>query len=205
MIMPANRPHHNRPTDIIPHLGSLCPGIGKFALIDAVSGHPVFFQTVEEGFVSEAQKPRRSRPVASSPFKRLPQQTRLHLLPADPFRWETEGTARAAAPPAQIDREILLADPPILGEEDQPFDNVGQLANVPRPAVLDHDAEDRRRQRSNIDPVADRRLLEEVRRKERYIFGSLPQRWQLDGNHIEAVKEVFPKAASGDHRQQILI
>ena len=76
------------------------------------------------------------------------------------------------------------------------LNHVAQFAYISRPGVahqhFDRVVGDFARPAS----VGGSELLQKIARQQRDIFFAFPQRWHEEGNHVEAIKQIFPEIAS---------
>jgi hypothetical protein len=81
-------------------------------------------------------------------------------------------------------------------ENDGPFDRVLQLAHISRPFISLQERERFGGEAAELLFRVARRLRAEPIREQRYVFGALSQRRQLDRNYAEPEEEISSKPTS---------
>ena len=89
--------------------------------------------------------------------------------------------------------------------DDETLDEVFQLADVAGPGVLLEGGECGVVDVLDGDAVGDAVSLEEVLAEQRDVAGAIAQGWELDGDDVDAVVEVFAEAAGAGHLLEIFV
>src|SRR5258708_32312113 len=107
---------------------------------------------------------------------------------------------RLSGEPTLIDRERLC-----LTDDDGPLDDILQLADVARPRIRQEQIQ--RFFADSADALAcfPRETRDVVLNQQRDVLFSFPQRGNLNGEHVEPVKQIPPEGAHCDGRVQIAI
>ena len=105
----------------------------------------------------------------------------------------------------RCNRQVLGRDEAAVGEDRGPLEHVAQLPHVARPAV-------REQRRLGLVGDAGRcaaeraaEFIEELRGERDDVFGSLPQRRQVDVEHLQAVEQVLAEVAALHGGAQVAI
>ncbi|MDT4845116.1 hypothetical protein FQZ97_790940 [compost metagenome] len=101
-------------------------------------------------------------------------------------------------------RQFGCANHPVGMHDRHALDKVGQLTHVARP-VMPAQRHDRRRVEANGTALLVLHARDQLVHQQRYIFDTLAQRRHFDGEHIQAVIQIFAEAALLDHPFQVLV
>src|SRR5262249_32619611 len=115
------------------------------------------------------------------------------------------GPRRFRGAPAQDSRQVLLADRLAVGEENQHFDDVLELPDIPLPGVGPEPLVYRVGEAAAGLLVSSRELLQEMVGQEGDVVGALAQRWDPDRDRVDPIKEIFAKAAAGNAGFEVLV
>jgi hypothetical protein len=96
---------------------------------------------------------------------------------------------------AQLGREKVGGEGGAVGEDDAAFHGVFELADVAGPLVVHHEAEGFGGELGRGKAVFFGVELEVVGGEERDVFLAAAERWELEGDDVEAVEEVLAEAA----------
>ena len=99
-------------------------------------------------------------------------------------------------------RELHLAG---IGEQRQAFDDIGELAHVPRPGVLDQGLAHRGGEARLRQAVTPRGAGGEVLGEESDVLAALAQRWQGERHDVQAVVEILAEAPGGDLGREVAV
>ena len=103
----------------------------------------------------------------------------------------------------ELERQVLVGDPFLVADRDQPLDQVLELADVARPPVRRQDLQ--RRIGDALDLLAELRLVavEEEPRQLRQILDAIAQRRHPDRDDVDPVVEVLAEAPFLDRLLEI--
>src|SRR5436309_2962519 len=149
----------------------------------------MFFDAAIERAAAEAQGVGRMADVAIGSDQSFADENCLHGLEAhfvDVLRRSTRATLRVQA-------EIGHFNAPAARHQDASLDRVIELANISRPAVLQHLLQGAWFETLNWSAIARCVTPKKMCRQRRYIFSTLPQRGQCDLDCIEAEKKILAK------------
>jgi hypothetical protein len=90
-------------------------------------------------------------------------------------------------------RQVLQINHPAAAEESGPLDQVLQLADVARVAVLEEGVAGGGGEAGHVTPVLCGELAEEVLQEKRDVLAPLAERRDLDRHHVQPVVEVLAK------------
>src|SRR5262249_22863277 len=100
--------------------------------------------------------------------------------------------------------KVLHGDRVIACEDDSPLERVAELADVSRPRVLVDGMSRSWRQLHPVTPVMERKRRHELVRQGWQVFPTLAQRREPERDHVQAIEEIFTKAAGADLALQIV-
>src|SRR5437879_805966 len=145
-------------------------------------------------------------PLLDAPAQLLDLELEVHQAVEDEFQLlarHVPGRARdpdrePAPPLTDVARDVARPDFALRGEHDHGFDEVAQLAHVPRPVGVHQDLERLRGDAAELAVVGGRELRDEAPHQEWDVRPPLAQRRKIDVEDVEAVEEVVPEATQRD-------
>jgi len=90
-------------------------------------------------------------------------------------------------------------------QDDQPLDEVLELAYVAGPGITPQGRHRFFVQTNDLPRQDAIVLVQEMRDQHREIFQSLPERWEFDRYHVDAVEKILPERPPRDHGPQVAI
>src|SRR5262245_5009435 len=122
-----------------------------------------------------------------------PDDSRLALMEGL-VRRHNDGTRLLA-----VKQQMLDLDLSARGQHHRALDAVLELPEIARPRIALHDVERLGGEAVHLLVHLRLRLAQEMVGQNRNVLGTLPQRWQRDGERVEPVEQVLPELA-GDER-----
>jgi hypothetical protein len=161
----------------------------------------VLLEPVAQCVPADAEQPRGGALVATGALDGLLQQAALEAVEVDALFWEDERRgARLGAPAAIPDLagELGRADDLPVLEDDDPLDDVLQLAHVAGPGVGLHQLHGLAREPAHLAAKLAVEPTDEVFDQQWDVIAALPQRGHLHLDDIEPEVEVFTERARLD-------
>src|SRR5688572_6128490 len=159
---------------------------------------PKFIQFVVQRLQADAQDLGGARLVVARVLEGHEDQPVFRLLDRDA---RGQGDARLVRVGGFGDqrRQVLELDELTRAEDDRALDDVAQLADVARPAVLIEHTHRRRFDGGHVLVVARIELGDERLDEQGQVFLAQPQRRQFDGEDVQAIEQILAQLA-GSHR-----
>src|SRR6266403_691411 len=128
----------------------------------------------------------------------------LFLLASQPLR-EFQlgcrlGCTRVSRKPTRIHRKILC-----FADYDRALNDVLQFANISRPRIGQKQVQSFLVYPTEVLSGLSCEMMDEVLHQQRNVFSSFPQRRNLNGENVEAVKQIAAKCTRSDGSLQVAI
>jgi hypothetical protein len=101
--------------------------------------------------------------------------------------------------------EVRRVDDVALRHQDSTLDGVIELANVPRPTVIDERSQRRRIEAGDGFSIPLRVRCQEARRESGNVFAPLAERWQMNLDRVETEEQILPESAGHDFRVEVSV